>query len=71
MSHAHNIIELNHVYMSYGSLEVLRGLNWQLPAGQVVGLLGRNGAGKTTLLETLLGLLDPQRGEVRLFGQRN
>jgi ABC-2 type transport system ATP-binding protein len=48
---------------------VLRGLDWQLLPGQVVGLLGRNGAGKTTLLETLLGLREPQAGTVRLFGQ--
>ncbi|MBV8036103.1 ABC transporter ATP-binding protein [Roseateles sp.] len=49
--------------------EVLRSLDWTLLPGQVVGLLGRNGAGKTTLLETLLGLREPQRGQVTLFGQ--
>jgi len=48
---------------------VLKGLDWQLLPGQVVGLLGRNGAGKTTLLETLLGLRQPQSGAVRLFGE--
>jgi ABC-2 type transport system ATP-binding protein len=48
---------------------VLRNLDWQLLPGQVVGLLGRNGAGKTTLLEALLGLREPQTGEVRLFTQ--
>lgn len=48
---------------------VLRGLDWTLLPGQVVGLLGRNGSGKTTLLETLLGLRQPQAGQVRLFGQ--
>ncbi|KQY85351.1 ABC transporter ATP-binding protein [Pelomonas sp. Root1444] len=48
---------------------VLKGLDWRLLPGQVVGLLGRNGAGKTTLLETLLGLREPQAGTVTLFGQ--
>ena len=52
-----------------GQPGVLAGLDWTLAPGQVVGLLGRNGAGKTTLLETLLGLREPQGGEVRLFGQ--
>lgn len=62
--------ELANVSLSYnGSAPVLRGLDWQLLPGQVVGLLGRNGAGKTTLLETLLGLRAPQAGTVRLFGQ--
>jgi ABC-2 type transport system ATP-binding protein len=48
---------------------VLKGLDWRLLPGQVVGLLGRNGAGKTTLLEALLGLREPQAGTVKLFGQ--
>jgi ABC-2 type transport system ATP-binding protein len=48
---------------------VLKGLDWQLLPGQVVGLLGRNGSGKTTLLETLLGLREPEAGRVSLFGQ--
>ena len=52
-----------------GQPGVLAGLDWTLEPGQVIGLLGRNGAGKTTLLETLLGLREPQAGEVRLFGQ--
>ncbi len=52
-----------------GQPGVIDGLDWTLAAGQVVGLLGRNGAGKTTLLETLLGLREPQAGEVRLFGR--
>lgn len=56
--------------LAYRGQPVLQDLSWQLQPGQVVGLLGRNGAGKTTLLETLLGLRDPQAGEVRLFGQR-
>ncbi|RTL18702.1 MAG: ABC transporter ATP-binding protein [Burkholderiales bacterium] len=48
---------------------VLHQLDWTLLPGQVVGLLGRNGAGKTTLLETLLGLREPEAGQVRLLGQ--
>ncbi|WP_246071601.1 ABC transporter ATP-binding protein [Inhella inkyongensis] len=48
---------------------VLDDLNWQLPAGQVVGLLGRNGAGKTSLIEALLGLRDPWTGRALLYGQ--
>ena len=63
-------VELAGVTLAYGSgPAVLRGLDWQLLPGQVVGLLGRNGAGKTTLLEALLGLREPQSGTVRLLGQ--
>lgn len=58
---------INLAYARHGA--VLKGLDWQLLPGQVVGLLGRNGSGKTTLLETLLGLREPDAGTVTLFGQ--
>lgn len=62
-------VTLRGVSLTYGRQTVLDGLDWSLLPGQVVGLLGRNGAGKTTLLESLLGLREPQRGSITLFGQ--
>ncbi len=47
----------------------LRGVNLCVPPGQFVALVGANGSGKTTLVKHLNGLLRPQRGQVRLFGQ--
>ncbi|MBL8747539.1 MAG: ATP-binding cassette domain-containing protein, partial [Planctomycetes bacterium] len=47
----------------------LDGLDLTLHAGAVTVLLGENGAGKSTLLRLLLGVLRPQRGTVRVFGQ--
>jgi ABC-2 type transport system ATP-binding protein len=55
--------------VSFGTQRVLDGLDWALPAGRVVGLLGRNGAGKTTLIEALLGLREPATGQALVFGQ--
>jgi len=55
--------------VAFGAQRVLQGLDWSLPTGQVVGLLGRNGAGKTTLIEALLGLREPDAGTALLFGQ--
>lgn len=54
---------------SFGQLQVLRSLDWEIEAGSIVGLLGRNGAGKSTLIECLLGLRDAQGGSVQLFGE--
>ena len=48
-----------------------RGLDVALATGEVLALLGPNGGGKTTLLKTLLGLLKPQAGEVRLGDRRS
>jgi ABC-2 type transport system ATP-binding protein len=62
-------VDIRQLNLAYGNKPVLQDLNWQLPPGQVVGLLGRNGAGKTTLLEAMLGLRDQATGQVQLFGQ--
>ena len=62
-------LALQGLTVSFGRQRVLDGLDWSLPAGRVVGLLGRNGAGKTTLIETLLGLREPSSGQATLLGQ--
>jgi branched-chain amino acid transport system ATP-binding protein len=53
----------------YGSMRVVRNVSLEVAAGEIVALLGPNGAGKTTTLLTLAGVLRPQAGTVRLFGQ--
>ncbi|NEA23661.1 alpha/beta fold hydrolase [Actinomadura bangladeshensis] len=45
-------------------------LSFRVEKGQVLGLLGPNGAGKTTTLRMLMGLIHPDSGEIRIFGQR-
>jgi ABC-2 type transport system ATP-binding protein len=62
-------VRLQGLKVAFGTQRVLDGLDWSLPTGQVVGLLGRNGAGKTTLIESLLGLREPDAGQAMLFGQ--
>ena len=54
---------------SYAGKPVLRDLSLQVPAGAVLGLVGRNGAGKSTLMRALLGLLPVDGGEARVFGE--
>ena len=48
--------------------DVLSGVGFSVSKGEVVGLLGKNGAGKTTLIRIAMGMLEPQRGSVRVFG---
>jgi len=62
------VIEMKGVFKSFGRKEVLRGLEMIVPAGQTFAFLGRNGAGKTTTIRMLLGLIKPDRGEVRVLG---
>ncbi len=54
---------------SFDGREVLNRLDWEVPAGRVVGLLGRNGAGKTTLLRCLLGLSPLNGGNIEVLGE--
>ena len=53
---------------SYGQSHILRNLDFRVMPGETVSLLGRNGMGKTTLLRTLMGLLHPSSGRIRLGG---
>ncbi len=57
------------VAKSYAGVEVLKGVSFSVPAGQVVGLIGENGAGKSTLSSIIAGVVDPSRGEMALDGQ--
>ena len=59
-------IEGRALTIGYPDRTVGHGLDVTLATGEVLALLGPNGGGKTTLLKTLLGLLRPKAGEVRL-----
>ncbi|NLC09713.1 MAG: ABC transporter ATP-binding protein [Gammaproteobacteria bacterium] len=62
------VVELKQVQQSYGDLQVLHDMTWQLRAGEVMGLFGHNGAGKTTTVRLILGLIQASSGEVRVLG---
>jgi ABC-2 type transport system ATP-binding protein len=62
------VASLENVNKNYGNVRALRGVNFQVRAGEVVALLGPNGAGKTTAVKLLLGLIPPNRGRARVFG---
>ncbi len=63
------LLEAVDVETFYGKSQVLRGLTFAVPSGQVTGLLGRNGAGKTTTLRSIMGLTPPRRGTIRFNGR--
>jgi len=63
-----NVIELKKISKSFKKRKVIDEVNLTIQRGEFVVLRGDNGAGKTTLLNIILGLLKPDRGEVKLLG---
>ena len=64
-----NILECKNLTKSYKkNVPVLQGLNLNIPAGRIVGLLGPNGCGKSTLIKLIAGLLQPNNGEITVGG---
>ena len=62
------MIVLQGVRKSFGKVEALRGVSFEVGNGQITGLLGPNGAGKTTALRTIYGVLAPDAGRVHVDG---
>jgi branched-chain amino acid transport system ATP-binding protein len=56
--------------VSYGNVQVLRGITLRVAAGELVCLIGANGAGKTTTVKTISGLLRPRGGTITFGGRR-
>lgn len=69
MNRASPMVDVKGLSRRYGTNHALDGIDFTAGAGRVYGLVGANGAGKTTLLKHLLGLLRPQAGTVRVFGE--
>src|SRR5262245_20122931 len=57
------------IQKSYGDVTALRGVSFEVRAGEIFGLLGPNGAGKTTLIRILMDIIRPNGGSISLFGE--
>ena len=63
------VLSVSGLRKTYGSEEVVAGIDFEVEAGECFGLLGPNGAGKTTTLKLCLGLIHPDAGTIRLLGR--
>ncbi|MEE9417044.1 MAG: ATP-binding protein [Acidimicrobiales bacterium] len=63
------VIQVNDIDFSYGHVQILFDVGFEVHRGEVLALLGTNGAGKSTILRIIAGLETPERGVVRLNGQ--
>ncbi len=63
------VMQVNHIDFSYGQVQVLFDVSFDVAKGETLALLGTNGAGKSTILKVIAGLETPERGVVRYHGQ--
>jgi len=63
------LLSLHGIRKSYGAVQALRGVDFELRAGEVHALLGENGAGKSTLIKVVTGAHRPDAGEIRIAGE--
>lgn len=62
------MIQVHEITKSYGNIEALRGISFDIQSGEIVGLLGPNGAGKSTTIKIVTGFLHPDNGQVEVDG---
>jgi branched-chain amino acid transport system ATP-binding protein len=63
------MLKIESLRVSYGHIEVLKGISFSVEMGEIVALIGSNGAGKTTTLSTISGLLRPTAGKILWKGE--
>jgi len=63
------MIKLEHVYLSFGTKEILKDVSLHIPEGKVTALIGLSGVGKSTILKLIIGFLKPDKGKVYVDGK--
>ena len=58
------MLKIENLYVSYGGIEAVKGISFEVPDKSIVTLIGANGAGKSTTLRTVVGLVKPQSGKI-------
>src|SRR3954468_4545736 len=63
---AERLLEARGLHTYYAASHILRGIDFHVDRGETIGLMGRNGMGKSTLLKSIMGLVRPRAGTVRV-----
>ena len=64
-----NILEVRDLNVAYGGIKAVKGISFDVPKGEVVTLIGANGAGKSSTLRSIVGLVKPASGSIKLNGE--
>lgn len=63
------MLKIDELKVSYGGIEAVKGITFEVPDGKIVTLIGANGAGKSTTLRSIAGLVKPAHGRIHLQGR--
>jgi branched-chain amino acid transport system ATP-binding protein len=63
------LLSVKDLHVSYGNIEALKGVSFDVMPGEIISLIGANGAGKSTTLRTISALLKPTSGDIQFFGK--
>ncbi|MEG1869631.1 MAG: ATP-binding cassette domain-containing protein, partial [Oscillospiraceae bacterium] len=63
------MLKLENLQVSYGGIQAVKGVSFDVPEGEIVTLIGANGAGKSTILRSVVGLVKPKSGSITFKGQ--
>jgi len=64
------MLKVDNINVSYGALQVVWGVSFEVRKGEIISLIGPNGAGKSTILKTIAGLLKPMSGSITFMDER-
>lgn len=65
-----NAVKMTNIHKSFPGVKAVSGVDLTVAAGEIHGLIGENGAGKSTLMNMLYGMLQPDEGEIELYGEK-
>ena len=63
------MLKVEHLSVSYGAIQAVRDISFEVGKGEIVSLIGNNGAGKSSALKALTGIVKPAQGSIKLFDQ--
>ncbi len=69
VSNREPVIEIEHLYKSFGDNQVLKDFDMKLYRGENLAILGKSGSGKSVLIKCIIGLLKPEQGSIKVFGE--
>jgi branched-chain amino acid transport system ATP-binding protein len=69
MTNVERLFSVTNLHAHYGKSHILHGVNFHIESGEVLSLLGRNGSGRSTTLKSIMGLVTPTSGQIKLKGR--